>query len=104
MEKNSTIYNIYELYLKCSCNEGEQMLNLTTKANYIYNIEKINCLMLKNYPFHKENEQQYWINKEQKHRLTYEYKEKFGERYIDNLTPCERQAVLKNRNINSPKY
>ena len=50
--------------------------------------------MLKNYPFHKENEQQYWIKKEQKHQLTYEYKEKFGERYIDNLTPCERQAVL----------
>ena len=38
MEKNTTMYNIYELYLKCSCNEGGQMLNLTTKANYIYNI------------------------------------------------------------------
>ena len=57
MEKNSTMYNIYELYLKCSCNEG-QMLDSTTKANSIYTIEKINCLMIKNYPFHKENEEQ----------------------------------------------
>jgi len=103
MEKNSTIYNIYELYLKCSCNEGGQMLNLTTKANYIYNIEKINCQMLKYYPFHKENEEQYWIKKEQKHRLTYEYKEKFGERYIDNLTPCERKALLKHYPFNNKR-
>jgi hypothetical protein len=93
MEKNYMY--IYELYLKCSCNEGEMQV-LTTKANYVYNIENINCVMLKYYPFHKENEQEYWIKKEQKHRLTDEYKEKFGEHYRDNLTPCKRQAVLKN--------
>ena len=94
MEKNSTIYNIYELYLKCSCNErGMQVL--TTKANYINNIENMNCLMLKKYPFHKENEQEFWRKKEQKHQLIDEYYDKFGEHYRDNLTPCKRQAVLK---------
>ena len=31
MENNSIIYNIYELYVKCSCNEGEmQVLHLCT--------------------------------------------------------------------------
>ena len=40
MEKSSTIHNIYELYLKCSCNEGGMQV-LTTKTNYIYNIEML---------------------------------------------------------------
>ena len=95
MEKNSTIYNIYELYLKCSCNEGGMQV-LTTKANYIYNIENMNCAMLKYYPFHKENEQEFWKKTEQKLNLIDEYYDKFGEHYRDNLTPCKRQLVLKN--------
>ena len=94
MENNSTIYNIYELYLKCSCNEGGMQV-LTTKANYIYNIENINCAMLKYYPFHKENEQRYWEQKHWKLELIDRYYNKFGEHYKDNLTPCKRQAVLK---------
>ena len=95
MEKNSLIYNIYELYLKCSCNEGKIKL-LTTKANYIYNIEQINCQMLKYYPFHKENEQEYWKKLHHKKQIIDKYYDKFGENYTDNLTPCKRQALLKN--------
>jgi hypothetical protein len=94
MENKSSIYNIYELYLKCSCNEG-QMQVLTTKANYIYNIENMNCAMLKYYPFHKENEQEYWKKLYDKKQLIDKYYDKFGEDYRDNLTPCKRKAVLK---------
>ena len=91
MEKNSTINTMYELYFKCSCSDGGRRIT-KTKADYIYNIESINCKMLKYYPFHKENTEQY----HRKLLLIEKYYNKFGEHYIDNLTPCKRQAVLQN--------
>lgn len=93
MENAYTIYNIYELYVKCSCKEGEMRV-LSKKTDYIYNIENINCAMLKYYPFHKENEQEYWKQGRLKRELIEKYYNTFGEHYKDDLTPCKRKDVL----------
>lgn len=53
MEKNNLIKNIFDLYIGCSCNEGARRI-LRKKEDYVYNIENINCKILKYYPFEKK--------------------------------------------------
>ena len=88
MEK-VTINNIYELYFKCSCNDRRTRWPLITKEDYIYHIEKINCRLLKKYPFHEDDTPNY-----KKYDLLEKYHDKFGEPYSDNLSPCKRKELF----------
>jgi hypothetical protein len=93
MDEKSYIQNIYELYFKCVCPDGP--IKLAYKKTEIqYNIELMNCRMLKGYPF---NTNAYYFGSDTfyKKRYMMMYADEYGEEYKDNLTPCERKELLE---------
>ena len=86
--KKLKVSELYELYFKCHCKQYG-IKRLITKADYVFNIENLNCKMLKALP------DNYINNGIRKQELKDRFYEKFGEHYKDNLTPCTRKIVLE---------
>jgi hypothetical protein len=91
MQTESKANELYTLYFKCYCKEYSTKRTFT-RADYIFNIENLNCQMSKLSPESRD----YLITKIEKRIHMDHYYENFHTPYNDNLTPCSRKIVLEN--------
>jgi hypothetical protein len=82
---------LYTLYFKCYCKEHSTKRTFT-RADYIFNIENLNCQMSKLSPESLD----YHITQSKKIFYMNNYYAKFDKPYNDDLTPCSRKIVLEN--------